>query len=262
MVKRMCTEQPKLWDRYLPAVLFAYREASQASTGFSPFELLYGRTIIGPLSILREVWDKEPSEVRTTYQHVFDLRERLEATCKLAQEELSKAQEKYKQYYDRKAKERKFQAGDKVLLLRPTTNNKLLVQWKGPYSVVERKGEMDYIIGINGDQKIFHANMLKLYHSRTTGCMIEETTAGAVRGAAAAVIEEPERETDDDSGTLSRFQPKETWEHVKIGEQLSTEQQATMMALLQKYINIHKYGLTCLGKRTWLNIESNSGRNK
>lgn len=54
MVKRMCMDQPNLWDRYLPAVLFAYREAPQASMGFSPFELLYGRTIRGPLSILRD----------------------------------------------------------------------------------------------------------------------------------------------------------------------------------------------------------------
>jgi hypothetical protein len=39
MLKRMCQERPKHWDRYLPAVLFAYREIPQASTDFSPFEL-------------------------------------------------------------------------------------------------------------------------------------------------------------------------------------------------------------------------------
>jgi len=40
MLKRMCVEKPKDWDRYLPALLFAYREVPQESLGFSPFELL------------------------------------------------------------------------------------------------------------------------------------------------------------------------------------------------------------------------------
>ena len=41
ILKRLCTERPKDWDRYIPAVLFSYREVPQSSTGFSPFELLY-----------------------------------------------------------------------------------------------------------------------------------------------------------------------------------------------------------------------------
>ena len=37
------------WDKLIPYVLFAYREVPQESTGFSPFELLYGREVRGPL---------------------------------------------------------------------------------------------------------------------------------------------------------------------------------------------------------------------
>eukprot|EP00794_Sanderia_malayensis_P021282 gene21282-23353_t len=42
MLRRLCNEQPRQWPRYINAVLFAYREVPQESTGFSPFELLYG----------------------------------------------------------------------------------------------------------------------------------------------------------------------------------------------------------------------------
>ena len=31
------------WDEFLPAILFAYRTSPQATTGDSPFYLLYGR---------------------------------------------------------------------------------------------------------------------------------------------------------------------------------------------------------------------------
>ena len=34
MLKKMCQERPQDWDRYLPVVLFAYREVAQASTRF------------------------------------------------------------------------------------------------------------------------------------------------------------------------------------------------------------------------------------
>ena len=49
MFRRMCAEKPKDWDRYLDALLLAYRKAPQKSLGFAPFELLYGRSVNGPL---------------------------------------------------------------------------------------------------------------------------------------------------------------------------------------------------------------------
>ena len=39
--------------------LFAYREVSQESIGFSPFQLLYGRSVRGPGTILKEFWTRE-----------------------------------------------------------------------------------------------------------------------------------------------------------------------------------------------------------
>ena len=55
MLKRLCSEQPKQWHRYIDASLFAYREVSQESTGFVPFELLCGRAVRGPMHILRRL---------------------------------------------------------------------------------------------------------------------------------------------------------------------------------------------------------------
>ena len=55
MLRRVSEEKPRQWDRYIPALLFAYRDSVQESTGFSPFQLLYGRHVIGPLSILKEL---------------------------------------------------------------------------------------------------------------------------------------------------------------------------------------------------------------
>uniref|UniRef100_A0A8C5LLD7 Gypsy retrotransposon integrase-like protein 1 n=1 Tax=Leptobrachium leishanense TaxID=445787 RepID=A0A8C5LLD7_9ANUR len=39
---RAFAHESKDWEKYLPHLLFAYREVPQESTGYSPFELLYG----------------------------------------------------------------------------------------------------------------------------------------------------------------------------------------------------------------------------
>lgn len=183
MVKRMCQERPKDWDRYLPAVLFAYREVPQTSLGFSPFEMVYGRAVRGPLTILRELWANEEieAETKTTYTYVLELRERLEQTCKLAHESLRAAKQRDKEYYDRKTRERKLMPGDKALVLLPSDNNKLLMQWKGPFLVTRKKSEIDYELLVHNSKKVFHINMLKKY---------EEREAGVVDNVACMVVTE------------------------------------------------------------------------
>jgi len=129
MIKKLCLERPTDWDRYLEPALFAYREVKQDSLGFSPFELLYGRSVRGPMAILRELWSKDipDDEVQSTYEYVFQLRNRMEQTCQLVEESLSKAQVKAKKHFDRKARQRKLKVVDKVLILRPTDSHKMLM---------------------------------------------------------------------------------------------------------------------------------------
>ena len=165
MLKRLCQDQPKQWHRLINPVLFGHREAPQESTGFSPFQLLYGRSVRGTGTILKELWTKEMNipEVKTSYEYVTELRERLEVSLKLAQEELQKSQKCYKKYYDRTAKSRHLEVGEQVLLLLPTENNKLLMQWRGPYTIESRVGSNDYRIKMGSKTKTYHLYMLKKY---------------------------------------------------------------------------------------------------
>ena len=168
MLIRMSNEQPKEWDRFIEPLLFAYREVPQESTGFAPFELLYGRTLRGPMSILRDLWTKEgiDKEVITTYQYVFDLRNRIEDTCTLARENLLTAQKMYKKHFDKSARLRTLDIGERALVMLPTDHNKLLLGWKGPYQIVEKIGVCDYRIKIGKHHRLFHINMLKKYIDR------------------------------------------------------------------------------------------------
>ncbi|GFO04004.1 gypsy retrotransposon integrase-like protein 1 [Plakobranchus ocellatus] len=93
-LRHLCSEQPRQWHRYINPLLFAYREVPLESTHFDLFELLYGRTVRGPMHILRELWTKEIEEpdVKSSYEYVLNLRERLDDTLMIAREEVEKSQ--------------------------------------------------------------------------------------------------------------------------------------------------------------------------
>ena len=176
---------------------------------------------------------------------MLDLRERLEDTLKIAQEELNQSQARYQRYYNRKAKDRKFTVKDKVLILLPTDNNKLLMQWKGPFQVEKVVGTNDCGIKIGNKVKTFHANMLKRFIDRETKVQREGEIKGecVLRVTGAAIIECSENEVedaidDDDLLELGTMEAKETAKDIVFGSQLSVEQKAQLEALVSAYKHI------------------------
>ncbi len=120
------------------------REVPQASTGFSPFELLYGRQPRGVLDVLRETWEEGPSESKNEIQHVMDLRTKLHTFGQLSMDNLLQAQDKQSRLYNRGTRLHNFAPGDKVLVLLPTSSSKLLAKWQGPFEVTQRVEYLNY----------------------------------------------------------------------------------------------------------------------
>ena len=56
------------------------------STGFSPFELLYGRHIKGPLAVLKEKWKETSTYQNTVLSHLLDTREKMKTMAEFATE--------------------------------------------------------------------------------------------------------------------------------------------------------------------------------
>ncbi len=182
MLRKAVSSEGKDWDKWIPYLLFAYREVPQASTGFSPFELLYGRNVWGPLDILKESWEASRKSSESVISYVLSTQEKLKGMAELVQENLSKAQGKQKRWYDRNARIREFEPGDPVLVLLPTSSSKLLAQWQGPYQVVRSTGKVNYLVDMHNHRKrrrVFHVNMLKEFKIRQkiSSNYLVETTA-------------------------------------------------------------------------------------
>ena len=136
MLRKTVWKEGKDWDKWLPYLIFAYREVPQSSTGFSPFELVCGRQIRGPLDILKEIWETSNKSNDSVVSYVLAMQEKLSEMSELARENLAKAQKQQKRWYDENARERRFEPGEQVLVLLPTETSKLIsaVAWAIPGS--------------------------------------------------------------------------------------------------------------------------------
>ena len=158
---------------------------------------------------------------------------------------LEKVQFKQKTYYDKRARSHKFDVGDKVLLFLQTESNKLILQWKGPYEVVELVNRMEYRVDVDGVVGTNHANMLK------QNVESKNVTAHCLLSAEANVTVDEETDTEefglDDCAFPTAKQPQ-SYNDVSISDALTSEQSAEVEVLIEQYPDV----LTSVLGRTYL----------
>ena len=120
-----CLEDKLDWSKQLKYALFACRCAPNTDSGFSPFEIIFGRHIRGPLELLKDVWETEEKRTMNVCDWVAELQDRLEVVRDVLRDKMKVAKEKQKVEYDRTTKLRKFEPGDMVLIRIPGIAAKL-----------------------------------------------------------------------------------------------------------------------------------------
>ncbi|GFO00769.1 Pol polyprotein [Plakobranchus ocellatus] len=165
MIRKLSHESPTEWSRFVPAALFAYRNQVHSSTEFSPFVLLFGRAPRGPMQILSDIFlNKDPSgETSIQYHYVIDLHNRIRKGWRLIQDSVRDSIDESRLRHEQKSKLRHFVSGDEVLVLLPTSDNKLVLSFKGPYKVIEKRTSVAYFVDLGDRKGTFHMNLLRKY---------------------------------------------------------------------------------------------------
>lgn len=206
MLSAVCNKYTDSWDVALPWVLFAYREVPVATLGCSPFELLYGRSVSGPLALLKSSWINDVN-INMAKQNVIDFitdtREKVKQAVDLANAHALQERNKAKTWYDKKARDRKYEVGDEVLILLPMVNKPLQAKYYGPYVIVEKLGPVDYIVNTPDRRKqrrVCHANLIKPYVRRQE----RHTTNSTLRTVlvSEAIDDVLQTKTKDNNSTL------------------------------------------------------------
>ena len=155
------------WDTFLGATQYAVNSSLQATNRWSPAFLMYGRHFRLPIE---QTLLQEPSSISFELEDlVTELRERQFDAITHVIEHQKSAREYQRNWYNRKAKEKGFNVGDRVFVYRPVTKkgqaSKLTHRWEAGY-VVERKltNELTYEVRKPGSRKPaekVHVNRLK-----------------------------------------------------------------------------------------------------
>ena len=126
-------------------------------------------TIGPPLLLLKEKWLDEDPEKISVLKYVATFKDRLFRAGQIAKRNLQESQSKMKVWYNRKAKSRCFEPGDRVLVLFPVVGNPLQAKYSGPYKVVKKISDTNYLVKTPDRRKetqVCHINMLKAYHEK------------------------------------------------------------------------------------------------
>lgn len=112
MLFHIVSEHGREWDRMIPFLLWAYREVPHATTGRSPFELMYGPVPHGPLSILEKAWSGDwvvPESLGIpAAEYLSRLRNSLKEASEQAARQSEATQREYVGRYNLRATDKQF----------------------------------------------------------------------------------------------------------------------------------------------------------
>ncbi|KAE9525308.1 hypothetical protein AGLY_014376 [Aphis glycines] len=148
------------WDHLLPYAFFVYNSTIHTSTNFQPYALVYGRTLEIPIKL------KIKPEPQYNYDdYLYDLKQSMQVSHKLAREKLIEHKVKSKERYDKNENPVDIHVKDLVLLKDNAHKNKLNSLWLGPYEVTEIIGDENIVIQRDQRGTTVHKNNVKQFYN-------------------------------------------------------------------------------------------------
>ncbi|XP_069183685.1 uncharacterized protein [Procambarus clarkii] len=223
MLRKFCYDRQSKWAEDLPYLLFAVRSVPNESLGISPFEIIYGHSVRGPLEVARYHWLDEETNVDVV-DWLSTNKGRLFSAWEMAKKTLEDMQKTTKSRYDKRTKQRDFLVGDLVLVCTPTVTGSLSAKFVGPYQVLRKVTSHNYLLNTPDRRKketLVHVNMIKKYEGRDTLPITMVTTKDDF---------EEDEEVLTNSEVLHKLQAKLT--HVAEGDQPS------LLKMIRRYKRI------------------------
>jgi len=177
MLYHFIQKHGRQWHRVIPLAVWALRKVPNATTGVSPYKLVYGHLHRGPLAVLKESWTGQPDVQmelsKPVEEYMADLRDRMKQSTDWAATHTERKQREYAHNYNLRARDKHFKEGDRVIVFDDDMSGKMCKRWHGPATVVQVKSPYSYLIDM-GDGRVrhVHANRIREFRARVYGCNV------------------------------------------------------------------------------------------
>ena len=167
MLRTLEPYQKADWKTHLASLVHAYNCTLHATTGFSPFFLLFGRHPRLPVDMLLGQEDQACSQPNTVPQYVKEAKDRIGKAYDEARIAMDEARKKQKRHYDESARGIALQVGDCVLVRNVGLKgkHKLADKWRNDiYTITEMPYPDLPVFKVqkegSREEKVLHRNML------------------------------------------------------------------------------------------------------
>ena len=183
MLQKLTVDKPNSWDKLIPAVLFAFREIPNTTTGYPPFTLMYGRQVRGPADIIADICsgsDNIVEEYTFVHDYANQLHKDITKACEIAAENARTKLAEYRETRSSHTRYREFSKGDKVLILLPQNGNNLFMRYQGPYSIQKVANDNNYIVKSGKNSRpimqTYSRNLknVNLFHLMIPYCLMQQ----------------------------------------------------------------------------------------
>ena len=144
MLKTAAADHPFDWEDQLRPLCMAYNTSVQATTGYSPFFLMFGRSVSMPIDLM---YGESPTETEsrattTTTEFACSLKHRLQEAYHRVRVQMGHQLDRQKEIYDQRVHGKPFEENDLVWLhtkvVPKGVGRKLHRPWSGPFCIIKR----------------------------------------------------------------------------------------------------------------------------
>ncbi|CAF3104286.1 unnamed protein product [Rotaria sp. Silwood2] len=159
---KFCNINHDNWDTFLPSIVFAYNHGVHSSTGFTPYQLAFGRQPRNPF---------QPPAITFTFNKPQDYWTQLiqyrDIALKQARNNIIHQQQLSKLRFDKNRSHPNFLPGDLVWMKIFIGRNKLDARYTGPVRIIQVLSPVSFIVEDDNFQRFqVHSNNLKRVYSR------------------------------------------------------------------------------------------------
>ncbi|XP_051814578.1 uncharacterized protein LOC127537021 [Acanthochromis polyacanthus] len=166
MLGTLETKQKSKWREFVKPLVHAYNCTRNEVTGFTPYELMFGRSPRLPVDLAFGL-PVHKKKYQPHTQYVQDLKSRLEESYKIASKNVAKSNDRNKVRFDKNVRPSQLEVGDRVLVrnVRIRGKHKLSDKWEPDVYIVEKRaGDLPvYTVkpeGKDGATRTLHRDLL------------------------------------------------------------------------------------------------------